>query len=102
MHYLANHPLTDDVRKQLTEVVHGLHRPLREVAARAGIVWMRERVAGKGKRRNSEIERAAHQTIGPLGNNAWTEAPFLTADHREGCRVCAPYSGTLIAFNAFD
>jgi hypothetical protein len=43
LHYLANHPLPDDVRKQLTEVVHGYTGRCDVVAARAGIEWLRDR-----------------------------------------------------------
>jgi hypothetical protein len=49
LHYLANHPLTDDVRKQLIEVVHGYTGRCDEAAARAGIVWMRDRDRREGK-----------------------------------------------------
>jgi hypothetical protein len=43
----ANHPLTDDVRKQLIEVVLGHTGLCDEVAARADIEWMRDRIASK-------------------------------------------------------
>ena len=48
LHYLANHPLTEDERAQLTEVVHGYTGPCDVVAAREGLAWLRERYRAVG------------------------------------------------------
>src|SRR5262245_53290362 len=50
LHYLANHPLTDDERAQLTEVVHGYTGPCDVIAAREGLAWLRERYRERGER----------------------------------------------------
>ena len=50
LHYLANHPLTEDERAQLTEVVHGYTGPCDVVAAREGLAWLRERYRERGGR----------------------------------------------------
>jgi hypothetical protein len=50
LHYLANHPLTEDERAQLTEVVHGYTGPCDVVAAREGLAWLRERYRERGER----------------------------------------------------
>jgi hypothetical protein len=48
--YLAkNYRLSDDLRYQLTEVVHGYIGRCDEDAARAGIDWMRERYRAAGQ-----------------------------------------------------
>jgi hypothetical protein len=52
LHYLArreDYGFTDEVRKQLTEVVQGYTGRCDEVAARAGIAWMRDRDRREGK-----------------------------------------------------
>jgi hypothetical protein len=43
LHYLANHPISDVVREQLTEVVLGYTTRCNEPLARAGLDWMRAR-----------------------------------------------------------
>jgi hypothetical protein len=50
LHYLANHPLTEDERAHLTEVVHGYTGPCDVVAAREGLAWLRERYRERGER----------------------------------------------------
>jgi len=49
LHYLANHPLTQDERAQLTEVVYGYIGPCDAVAAREGLSWLRERYRERGE-----------------------------------------------------
>jgi hypothetical protein len=46
LHYFARHPLTEDQRAQLTEVVHGYTGPCDVVAAREGLARLRERYRG--------------------------------------------------------
>jgi hypothetical protein len=48
-HYLADHPLTEDERAHLTEVVHGYTGPCDVVAAREGLAWLRERYRESGE-----------------------------------------------------
>ena len=44
LHYLAHESrLSDDIREQLTQVVHGYVGSCDSVAARKGIEWMRRR-----------------------------------------------------------
>jgi hypothetical protein len=54
LHYLArleDYGFTDEVRDQLTQVVHGYTGRCDEAAARAGIEWMRrDRREGKAAR----------------------------------------------------
>ena len=50
LHYLANHPLTQDERAHLTEVVHGYTGACDVVAAREGLSWLRERYRERGER----------------------------------------------------
>jgi hypothetical protein len=49
LHYLANEKLSDRLRYQLTEVVHGYIGACDEAAARAGLEWMRDRYRAVGK-----------------------------------------------------
>jgi hypothetical protein len=49
LHHLANETLSDRLRYQLTEVVHGYIGSCDEDAARAGMEWMRERYRAAGK-----------------------------------------------------
>jgi hypothetical protein len=50
LHYLAHEDrLSDDLRRQLTEVVNGYVGRCNEAAARAGIEWMRERYRAVGQ-----------------------------------------------------
>jgi hypothetical protein len=49
LHYLANHPLTEDECAQLTEVVYGYTGPCDIVAAREGLAWLRERYRERGE-----------------------------------------------------
>jgi hypothetical protein len=50
LHYLAHHPLSEDERAQLTEVVHGYTGPCDVIAAREGLAWLRERYRERGER----------------------------------------------------
>jgi hypothetical protein len=50
LHYLANHPLTEDERAQLTEVVHGYTGRCDVVDAREGLAWLREQYRERGER----------------------------------------------------
>jgi hypothetical protein len=49
LHYLANHPVSDEVRAQLTEVVLGYITRCDEVQARKGLDWLRERYRDRGE-----------------------------------------------------
>src|SRR5262245_21943040 len=49
LHCLAHHPLSEDERVQLTEVVHGYTGPCDVVAAREGLAWLRERYRDGGQ-----------------------------------------------------
>jgi hypothetical protein len=50
LHYIAHESqLSDEVREQLTQVVHGYVGPCDAVAARSGIEWMRERYRAVGQ-----------------------------------------------------
>ena len=50
LRYLAHESrLSDDIREQLTQVVHGYVGPCDPDAARAGIEWMRERYRAVGQ-----------------------------------------------------
>jgi len=49
LHYLAHHPLTEDERAQLTEVVYGFTGPCDIVLAREGLSWLRERYRERGE-----------------------------------------------------
>jgi hypothetical protein len=51
LHYLANQSrLSDDIREQLTQVVHGYVGSCDPVAARKGIDWMRRRYRDLGQK----------------------------------------------------
>ena len=50
LHYLAHESkLSDDIREQLTQVVHGYVGSCDPVAARKGIEWMRRRYRDLGQ-----------------------------------------------------
>jgi hypothetical protein len=50
LHYLAHEPrLSDELREQLTQVVHGYVGPCDPVAARKEIEWMRRRYRDLGQ-----------------------------------------------------
>src|SRR5262249_15345491 len=49
LHYLANHPLTEDERAHLTEVVLGHIGQCNVAAAREGLAWLRERYRERGE-----------------------------------------------------
>jgi hypothetical protein len=49
LHFLANHPTGDELREQLTEVVHGFTGRCNEPLARAGLEWLRERYRRRGE-----------------------------------------------------
>jgi hypothetical protein len=49
LHLLAIEALTDELREQLTEVVHGYTGPCDEATARLGLEWKRERDRGRGQ-----------------------------------------------------
>jgi hypothetical protein len=50
MHYLAEHPISDEVRAQLTEVVLGHITRCDEALVRAGLEWLREQYRSRGER----------------------------------------------------
>jgi len=47
---VANHPLTEDERAQLTEVVYGYTGPCDGAAAAGGLAWLRERYRERRER----------------------------------------------------
>jgi hypothetical protein len=50
LHYLAHEPrLSDELRRQLNEVVNGYFGPCDASEARKGIEWMRERYRDVGE-----------------------------------------------------
>src|SRR5262245_10060708 len=57
LHYLANHPLTEDERAQLTEVVYGYTGPCDVVAAREGLAWFASATARAVSRRRFDHSR---------------------------------------------
>jgi hypothetical protein len=50
LHYLANHPISDEVRAQLTEIVLGYITRCDEAQERKGLEWLRERYRVRGER----------------------------------------------------
>jgi hypothetical protein len=47
--FLANHPIGDELREKLTDVVHGFTGRCNEPLARAGLEWLRERYRRRGE-----------------------------------------------------
>jgi hypothetical protein len=50
LHYLANEPISDELRGQLMEVAHGFTSRCNEPLARAGLEWLRDRYRERGER----------------------------------------------------